>query len=152
MGKRGPKPTPTRALTARGSWLAKLRAGEIAPPLAPPEPVCALTEYEQSIWDRNLREMLPLGMLTRMDAAALTALATAEAEYFLLNTACNAIKDFGDDGAIALLRARASAYDRLFRGLSHFGCTPSERSKVKSQTPGVGDKGRFFNKKKDAPC
>lgn len=73
MGKRGPKPTPTRILKYRGSRRAQSRTKEPEPPpivpddpadVAPPWP---LADAAREIWDQLIVLLAPMGILTLAD-------------------------------------------------------------------------------------
>lgn len=71
MGRRGPPPTPTPILEARGSWRAKLNRDEPRPkPGAPPAPK-GLTDPERKVWRALVRTLGDMGVLTTADGGVM---------------------------------------------------------------------------------
>jgi P27 family predicted phage terminase small subunit len=73
MGKRGPKPTPTAILTARGSWRAKANPGEPRPERGMPSTPSEVREDEDAHreWRRIIPKLDAAGLLTTLDGEVL---------------------------------------------------------------------------------
>lgn len=71
MGRRGPKPTPTKVLAARGSWRAKLNPAEPMPELGAPQPPEHLSDDAKQVWFRLVPQLLRLRVVSEIDADAL---------------------------------------------------------------------------------
>lgn len=133
MGKRGPKPTPTRILKLRGSPLAGRREGELPAESAgefdatpPPE----LAGDALAEWQRLVPILRALGVLTPLDRSALHALCERWEAY----TACVKLKDSvaGSWQEEAALSNRLNgALDRWMKIAAAFGLTPSDRTKLR---------------------
>ncbi len=65
MGARGPAPTPTKILEARGSWRAKARAGELTFPVERPECPAWLSTEARAEWDRVVERLEGAGVLAQ---------------------------------------------------------------------------------------
>lgn len=72
MGKRGPKPTPTAILKARGSWRAKAREHEPQPGRGVPRMPPWMMPEAKRIWQRLAPQLAAMGVLTTVDGDALT--------------------------------------------------------------------------------
>lgn len=151
MGKRGPRPTPTPILKARGSWRAKKRAGETpAAPGAPTAPAW-LEDEARETWERLVDELLPLGVVTALDQTALAILCQAVLDYV------GARKIVREEG-ITLVSVKGAIYqhpvvgianrawERVLRACKEFGLTPAARAGLKIEKPETKDDGkaRFF--------
>jgi len=127
---RGTKPTPTRILENRGSWRAKKRKGEPRPAGAMPDCPEWLGQEEKKVWDSVATQLNGLGVITRLDGAALArycvyaVLWVAEAEKPTRNE-----MDF----------ERYS--NQLLKIEREFGLTPSSRTRlrVSGDNPEGGD-------------
>lgn len=71
MGRRGPLPTPTPILKARGSWLAKKRKNEPTPKSGRPHCPSHLSPDARKIWRRVVPLLEGMRVLTKADGAAL---------------------------------------------------------------------------------
>src|SRR3954451_8462443 len=71
MGSRGPAPTPTRILKARGSWRAKLNPNEMQPKAKPPKPPAELKGEALAEWKRIVKVLKPTKVITEADRSAL---------------------------------------------------------------------------------
>jgi len=81
MGKRGPRPTPTKILSARGSWRAKERAGEVEFDKVRPRQPAWLKGNARYAWDRLAPVLFDKGLLTPPDRDALAVYCSAYADY-----------------------------------------------------------------------
>src|SRR5947209_513230 len=73
MGQRGPAPTPTPILDARGSWRAKGRDGEVQLPVKAPTCPAFLPDEAKDEWKRQCALLPQMGVLAEVDRAALAA-------------------------------------------------------------------------------
>lgn len=71
MGARGPAPTPTPVLKARGSWRAELNRNEPRPPPGPPPCPKAFGPAERVVWRAVCKALRDMGLLTKADGGAL---------------------------------------------------------------------------------
>ena len=135
MGARGPAPTPTAILAARGSWRAAARKGEPKPKIG--TPVCPrwLSDEARKIWRRLVPLLVPSGVLTVVDGGALARYCDTWVRW---HKATEALDKDGDvlvrrDGSM-----EASPYVAIYRNLSdmlsrhesQFGLTPAARARL----------------------
>lgn len=75
MGARGPKPTPTPLLDARGSWRAKTRTDAKSPLFPVDEPSCPswLSREAKAEWRRVIKWLVSSRVVAEVNRAALTA-------------------------------------------------------------------------------
>ncbi len=134
MGARGPAPTPTATLEARGSWRAKLRDGE--PEFKQGKPSCPkfLPAEAKAEWKRQVRALGDARILTQADRSLLAAYCEAWAEFV---AACqeSAKMDFEQSIALGILNAKNKAVDRLLRLAQQFGFSPAARTRIKAPEP-----------------
>lgn len=153
MGKRGPKPTPTAMLEARGSWRAGLREGE-----PKPEPITAvacpkwLKGPARRWWPQVSQELIAMGVLTTADLLACSMLVDQIGWYMhwraMLESEGKEMQ-LSKDGMLKMHPAWAAmneAWDRVLKASREFGMTPSSRvglttSKAEKNNDG---KKRFF--------
>src|SRR3712207_2170896 len=81
MGRRGPLPTPTPILSARGSRRANARTGEPTLPVGVPPCPLDLGEVGKREWRRLTKLLREMGVLTKADGYLLAALCQAWSEY-----------------------------------------------------------------------
>ncbi len=143
MGKRGPQPTPTKVLKARGSWRGKTRHGE---PEASglPEPPGWLGEDARGIWNDAVERLTNMGVGRRIDSNAIARYATllhrwVQCEQFIAkNGTTIPVKD--DAGRVVGVKelphvGRASRLaDQLLKLEREFGMTPSARAALATDT------------------
>ena len=167
MGRKGPAPTPTPILKARGSKLATYeRGGEVAYEAGAPACPGWLCEEARAEWRRQVKQLEAAGVVQKVDGAALAAWCEAWGEFRRL---CVAIEDRlsrpldqGREADVAdtrvgyavviaegLLNAKNRAVERLLKLAGQFGFTPAARARIKggeASGGGEGDKGkaRFF--------
>lgn len=159
MAQRGPKPTPTKVLELRGSWLAKTRQHEPQPPAAIPKMPQELDKEGKKIWRWLTRDLDAIGLLASLDQHALAryiqlwqrwhhlhAFIVAHGEtyevtkrYKVEATYDEATDTFTPDHyveyiAYSGLRAETRVWlalsDRLLRLEQQFGMTPSGRAAI----------------------
>lgn len=154
MGSRGPQPTPTKILEARGSWRAKGRQGEPQLPVEAPSCPAWLPAEGKAEWRRQVKLLVQMGVISKADRALLAAYCEAWAELVALTCAIDerlrqdllagyawAVKD-------GLINAKAKAVDRLMKLADRFGFSPAARARLRApEQPESKDsgKGRFFN-------
>ncbi len=157
MGKRGPKPTPTPILKARGSWRADGRA-DAGGPLFPVEaPVCPawLGVEAKAEWKRVVKYLLDAGLLAKVNRATLTAYCDAWGRYVV---AVWKLEETG--GSVLRAKATGGLYQNpwlaivrneradAIRLAAEFGMTQASAGKVTPAMPEQQDepdgKGRFF--------
>jgi len=175
MGARGPQPTPTALLAARGSWRAKHRVnhGEPMPERAIPSCPSYLGKAERQVWRQLAKELASLGLLTRIDRNPL-------ARYCVLfvrwRKACDFIEKYGTtmpvkavrpagknpDGGILFeeyvkcfipmpqVNEESNLRDGLLKLEREFGLTPAARTRIRVDLPEdtSSDKSRFFQPRK----
>ena len=152
MGNR-PKPTRLRVLEGNRSK-SPLPKGEPTPPVGAPRCPAWLCGTAKHEWRRLVRELEPLGMLTRIDGEALAhycdlhsqavavAREIARPEFRVLIEECET--QIAEDGAgVQTIRAKPNPLMRMSLQLKQqirlflieFGMTPAARSRVKAATP-----------------
>ncbi len=144
MGSRGPKPLPNNVHQLRGNpskkTAAQFRDGVNAPTEIPDCPR-HLKGPAQKEWKRVTVELEKLGLVSKIDRAALAMYCTAWGRYV---HAEEKLLELGDDGLIETtpngfqvqgpwLNIANKAMDQCKSFLAEFGMSPSSRSRV---TPG----------------
>jgi P27 family predicted phage terminase small subunit len=142
MGKRGPKPTPTRLKKLAGITRAdRLNEHEPEPPSGLPEAPTHLDKLALEEWHRIVPLLDEMGVLTRIDGAALSVYCDAHSRW--LRARAELVKHgmlvktkagFKLNPAVSVINASLRTMQRC---LAEFGCTPSSRS-----TLHVGGKGK----------
>ena len=140
MGRRGPPPTPTPILEARGSWRAKARDGEPRLPLSAPACPGWLSAEAKEEWRRQIAQLKQMGCIARCDRAALSIYCEAWAEFERATRQLEGgmlIAAGKDDSEIAphpLMAIRDRAADRVLKLAREFGFTPSSRTQLRGET------------------
>ena len=147
MGKRGPRPTPTALLQLRGSKLVNKdrREREVKGPEGLPDKPDWLDEMGQKAWDFLVPLLHQMGVLTRIDANALSRYCQLwsrwrEAESFIakhglmypLKDDAGQPKCFQPWPQVSIANKLAQQLTRLEQ---EFGMTPSARSRLMLATP-----------------
>ena len=141
MGKRGPKPTPTKELKLRGSWLINNRTDEPDPGASVPTcPIWVKGEAKKE-WNRIVGKLAAIGMLTELDRAILVDYCMAWKEYAEVSKKIESgeYKDkfmdtFGGGKTLhPALKLRDLTLKRLNQAASHFGLSPACRVGLKAQ-------------------
>jgi P27 family predicted phage terminase small subunit len=170
MGQRGPAPTPTSILNARGSWRAKQRQGEPQPTKGAPPMPRWLSKEAKAEWKRIVPELLALGLLTLVDRTALACYCQAYAELVEATRLVDQegrileVPVFNKAGeqtgttrkAHPAVRLQRDAFARVKAFLGEFGLTPASRPRVNVPAgrgpdafgrfpEGGQDKSRFFD-------
>jgi P27 family predicted phage terminase small subunit len=137
----GPPPTPTSLKLLRGNpGKRKLNANEPDP--APAIPACPshLNKVGKAEWRRVTKELLALGLISKLDRAALGGYCDA---YSRWAEAATQIQQYGlifkspsgypmPSPYLAIVH---TALDQMRAFLTEFGMTPSSRSRVKVANP-----------------
>lgn len=154
MGTRGPAPTPTATLEARGSWRAKARPGEPRPPVVRPTCPQWLSTEAKAEWRRKVKLLEQMGALAEIDGSMLAAFCESWAEYVeackLIQKSGTIIKTTGgnliQNPAVPI---RNRAWARAVAIGKEFGFSPSARARLNVQPPQKPEeqsdgKARFF--------
>lgn len=149
MGKRGPKPTPTKILQLRGSWRADERAGEPEPEPSVPTPPEWLRDHGLAEWNRVVPQLAGLRLLTELDRSHLAMYCES---YGLYLSAVEDIERSGayisTEGGIVVhpaVAVRNKAWEQAYKAAQHFGLTPSSRAGLSAPAEkSKSGKGRFF--------
>jgi P27 family predicted phage terminase small subunit len=174
MGSRGPKPAPSnvRLLTsARPTVTTTDLADGVHPRVEAPDAPSHLSREARKEWDRIVPELTALGLLARIDRAALALYCQAWGRLQVVERALsseqNRLADDGKDPSGALVTVTPSGFSReavlsrlagdlgqqVDRYLAAFGMSPSSRSRVtvsrndgQGALPGFddGSPARFF--------
>jgi P27 family predicted phage terminase small subunit len=160
MGKRGPKPTPTKILQARGSWRGYLNRGEPVPPAGRPECPDWVSPAAWKAWWILIPMLEEMGILSRIDQNALVRYVVTlarwhECEQFLLKGGMLVESQFG-----TRTHPYTKEVDRLATQLGRleqsFGLNPSARARLSSpehhgeKTPEEKQKADLIKFRKDA--
>jgi len=162
MGKRGPKPTPTRILNLRGSWRGKDRPDADLEPNLPKMPDW-LSSAAKVVWKREVPELEDLGVLQRVDVTILAMYCTDFVEW---QAACNEIdklksqfvsvgREVSASGKVLkpgrvcphpLFAIRDAADARLRKSCSELGMGPASRTglAITQKDKSSGKKSKFF--------
>jgi P27 family predicted phage terminase small subunit len=146
MGK-GRKPTPTNILKLRGSWRAKTRPNEPTPEVTKVEAPEFLGAREREIFDKMAQKLFDLGVLTEIDAGALTRYATilvrwmdaarqmAEgvATHIAIKDDAGKVKSFMPTPPYMVFN---KSNEQLMKLESEFGLTPAARPRLQSSNGG----------------
>jgi P27 family predicted phage terminase small subunit len=139
MGKRGPKPTPTAILAARGSWRATANPGEPRPERGMPSTPSEVREDEDAHreWRRILPKLDAAGLLTKLDGEVLGNYAIMRA---LRLRAYRALRDLRaanpgkpveqTDTGQKIVRQVLDLTKALRATEAEFGLTPSARARI----------------------
>lgn len=134
MGRRGPRKTPTGILNLRGSWRAGQRVGEVKVKSEVPTPPAMLSREAKAEWKRVVKELDALGLIAKLDRAALTILCNAWGDYTAArkdlkkegsNTYSN---DKGEIKAHPLVKIMNDAISQWCRMCKEFGMAPASRA------------------------
>ena len=153
MGARGPKPTPTKTLKLRGSWRAKLNKAEPQPKTETPKQPEHLSAEARKEWRRIVPELRKLGLLSRIDRAALAGYCQAwgrwvEAERQIIATGGEVVKSpSGYPIQNPWLSISNKSLKQVESFIREFGLSPSSRSRVQAAPPEEKDEmGTFLSK------
>ena len=159
MGKRGPKPTPTKTLKLRGSWRANDRKGEPQPDAARPKCPHWLNREAKATWKQIVPQLADMGVLTKIDCNALARYCDAWARWRKMAEFIDAtgevytLKD--DSGKLTHIQQlpQVGIYHKLGQMLTRleaeFGLTPSARAGISvpaGQQGADDDDSKFFSR------
>lgn len=155
MGKRGPKKTPTGILNLRGSWRGRERGDEVKVKSAVPNPPAMLNGEAKAEWKRVVKELDALGLIAKLDRAALTILCNAWSDYVAArkdlkkegNTYAN---DKGEIKAHPLVKIMNDAQTCWYRMCKEFGLAPASRAGLAptAKPKAIDDLDALLNRKK----
>lgn len=144
MGQRGPKPLPANVHLLRGNP-SKLNPSQLRDSVSPEVDLPSAPKHLQGEalkeWRRVGKELKALGLVSKIDRAALSMYCTAWGRHV---DAENKISALGDKGLVdetpngfqvqsAWVNISNKAMEQCIKYLSEFGMSPSSRSRV---TPG----------------
>ncbi len=153
MGERGPKPLPKNVHVLNGNR-SKLALNQLLDGVHPvveiPEAPAHLSVIAKTEWVRITAELEPLGLITKLDMAALAVYCQAYGRYVHAEEKLAAL---GDEGLIGKtpsgyqqigvwLQISNRAVEQMHKFLAEFGLSPSARSRV---TPSQIRQGDLFN-------
>jgi P27 family predicted phage terminase small subunit len=132
---RGPAPTPTAILEARGSPRAKLRLGEPRLPVERPSCPAWLKGEARAEWNRQAKALESAGILARCDRALLVAYCEAWGEFLQARQELEAngytfTTDKGYVGPSPWVAIRNRAVERLVKLADRFGFSPAARARL----------------------
>lgn len=142
---RGRKPKPTAIKELEGNpGKRALNHKEPKPDIAIPSCPNHLKGVARQEWNRITKELYKLGMITKLDRAALTICCQVYADYV---NACHKLKEEGeviisDKGGLyqnPWESIKKRSMDQIMKYYAEFGMTPSSRSRVKTDTPSEED-------------
>jgi P27 family predicted phage terminase small subunit len=150
---RGPAPTPSHILKLRGSKQLYNRKGEPQPEPAMPMPPDSLTDFEREGWEMLTRMVVALGVATAAEESAFHKFAEAWGEMREAQRHMEADGKVltGGNGGQYLNPwhgVKNRAIDRWSDIMSKCGCTPSDRTRVRTEagegSKSTNDKSKFF--------
>jgi len=153
MGKRGPKPTPTKTLERRGSSLVYQRKGEVVTKAERPRcPDWLKDPIAKKIWKKKVHELFDLGLMSKLDVEMLAMYCDAFAEYIKIRHEIqgNIIKttngNYIQHPAIAV---RNKLFTLVMKAAAELGLSPSARVGLEPSKVSGNKKGedRFFKPK-----
>lgn len=139
MAKRGPKPKPTHLKKLAGVRADRINHAEPKTPPGLPEAPAHLEKLALEEWHRIVPLLQDMGVLTRIDGAALAIYCDCHARW--LRARAELIKHgmlmrtkagYKTNPAVSVITASLRTMTRL---LAEFGCTPSSRSTIKASAP-----------------
>jgi P27 family predicted phage terminase small subunit len=155
----GPRPTPTRLKVLRGNpGRRPLNPAEPSPPPADLPAPDHLGDEAKAEWQRISAELMPLGLKTAVDLAALAAYCVAYGRWV---EAEREVKKLGTvlvsaDGGLYQnphLAVANRALDQLHRWAVEFGLSPAARTRVSaSAAQAEDDFETFLRGQREAPA
>lgn len=141
MGQRGPKPLPSNVHRMRGNPSKKHQSeliDAVQPEVAIPKVPDHLLPEAKREWRRISKELELLGLVTKIDRAALAAYCQAWGRWVFAE---KKLKELGDSGLVettpsgykqmgAWLQISNRALDQMKSFMAEFGMSPSARSRV----------------------
>ena len=150
MGQRGPKPTPTKLLKLRGSWRAKLNKNEPKPKIQAPSIPGHLSKEAVAEWERIVPELKRLGLLAKIDRAALSGYCQSWARWV------NAEKEIAGTGGEVVkspsgypiqnpwLSIANKALKQCESFIKEFGLSPAARTRIEIDKPEEQNENEIF--------
>ena len=140
MGQRGPKPTPTKILKLHGSRRAGKNKNEPKPTIAAPICPSHLIADAKAEWKRIVPELKKLGLLTKIDRAALAGYCQSWGRWV------NAEKKIQKIGEVVKspsgypiqnpwLSIANKALKQCESFIKEFGLSPSARTRISVELP-----------------
>ncbi len=155
MGRRGPPPQPTALKLAAGNpGHRPLNQSEPKPEAVTPTCPPHLSRAAKAEWKRIVPELEKLGLLTRIDRAALAAYCGSwarwvQAEKKLDKGNLVVIAPNGYETPSAWFTISRTAADQMRKFLVEFGLTPSSRSRLSVEKPKAADPLDEIRRKRD---
>ena len=141
MGRRGPQPTPTAVLKARGSRIGEYeRDGEPVPPRGVADcPAWVLGDARQH-WKTIGPQLRGMGVMSPLYTPALGLLVNSLGRYIEYENRVTAegattITDKGNAIVNPTWAARNKAWDQVMKALREFGMTPAALTAVRAEAP-----------------
>lgn len=137
MGSRGPQPTPTAILKARGSWLVRGRKDEPEPELGRPRCPSWLTAEAKRKWKRLVPKLEAMRVLAEVDEDLVMryCLLVVEWKHAILNVQEHGISEQTDKGS--RMRPEVVYANTLMLELRQLetllGMSPSARSRIRME-------------------
>lgn len=154
MGKRGPAPTPTAILAARGSWRAKENKNEPQPELGTPKKPNWLKGDAKKCWEALVPQLKIMGVLSKIDGNALSRYCKMWGDWRKLDQFLEkngSTFPLKKDGVIYEIKQFPQSKmaqqirDQLLRLEKEFGLTPSARARMTTEIQDKPiDKGNFY--------
>lgn len=158
MGKRGPRPTPTSILSARGSWRARTRPNEPRPETKRPPCPRRLGKAQRSVWSQLIKMLFAARVVTEWDRYGMERYCDLLVQYRgvadTLNRVGMTFEEEGSQGQTQLkarpeVAIQKTLVSALLKLEQEFGLTPSARARIVVDVPEreENDKARFFKGK-----
>ena len=140
MGQRGPKPVPSSTLKLRGSWRGNINKNEPKPKIQTPRCPSHITGEAKREWKRIVPELKKLGLLTRLDRAALAGYCQSWARLVkaekMVEKTCEVLKSpSGYPIMNPWLSVANKALKQVEAFVREFGLSPSSRTRVEIEKP-----------------
>lgn len=140
MGKRGPRPIPTKVKKLRGTYQpCRAAKNEFTPPAVVPSRPAWLDDEARLEWDRVVPQLADHRLLSDVDRAALADYCTAH------SVAVKAAMEVNKKGLVIkspfgpkenpAIRIAEKARAQALRIAIEFGLTPSSRSRISTPAP-----------------
>ena len=134
MGKRGPKPTPTAILKARGSWRADKRDtldAQNTIPVKPPRCPIWLGTKGRQVWRYYAKRLANAGVLTELDRTTLALFCDAVEQYLQARDELDSNYYTNAAGQLKShpgLKIRNQAWSMVLKAGAELGLSPSARA------------------------
>ena len=132
----GPKPTPTAKLANRGSWRAKTRGGEPAPPEGNAIPPAWLLSNAEQYWDKILPMLEGMGIMSPAYSPMLGLLVNSMARYIeyeerVTTSGPVTLNTNGNEATSPWWTARNKALDQVLKISREFGLSPAAMTTIR---------------------